>query len=245
MRAGDAVIHERFNVHASVTLGAFDDAGRERLCRYLSRPAFSLPRLRMRRDGMVVYQVKKRGRGRVLVRVMTPVECLARLAALVPPPRYPLLRLHGVLAARHAWRDRIVPVPRSPVASRPPLRDPEKKVVEHPRKAHADREAGFAMPQLVQTADLTASGLAHTTRGTALSLSVAHWARILDGELYAATSRVDWATLVKRTFACDVAVCPNCGGKMRVRAVMTEPASIAKVLSALRGDGARAPPSAA
>ena len=54
---------------------ARDDLARERLCRYLARPAFSLARLGVRRDGLVVY------------RVMSPVECLARLAAMVPPPR--------------------------------------------------------------------------------------------------------------------------------------------------------------
>ena len=34
---------------------------------------------------------------------MTPVECLARLCALIPPPRYPLTRFHGVLAPREQW----------------------------------------------------------------------------------------------------------------------------------------------
>ena len=43
-RDSDAVVHERFNLHAGVTLGADDDVGRERLCRYLMRPAFSLSR---------------------------------------------------------------------------------------------------------------------------------------------------------------------------------------------------------
>ena len=43
----DAVTHERFNLRASVHLEAHDDLGRERLCRYLCRPAFSLARLRM------------------------------------------------------------------------------------------------------------------------------------------------------------------------------------------------------
>jgi hypothetical protein len=44
---------------------------------------------------------------------MTPVEFMARLGSLVAPPRYPLLRLHGVFAPRHRWRSRIVPKPRS------------------------------------------------------------------------------------------------------------------------------------
>jgi hypothetical protein len=58
-RVTDAVTHERFNLHASVHLAAHDDLGRERLCRYLTRPAFSLARLRVRRDGNVSYRVKK------------------------------------------------------------------------------------------------------------------------------------------------------------------------------------------
>lgn len=84
---------------------------RERLCRYLARPAFSVARLSRRREGLVVYRVKKAGRDRIQQRVMSPIECLARLAAMVPPPRYPLLRLHGVLAARLASEARGVPRP--------------------------------------------------------------------------------------------------------------------------------------
>ena len=42
-----------------VHIEAHDDLGRERLCRYLNRPAFSLARLRVRRDGNVSYRVKK------------------------------------------------------------------------------------------------------------------------------------------------------------------------------------------
>jgi len=41
-RVTDAAVHERFNLHASVHLPAHDDLARERLCRYLARPAFSL-----------------------------------------------------------------------------------------------------------------------------------------------------------------------------------------------------------
>jgi hypothetical protein len=105
-RVTEAVVHEGFNLHASGHLAADDDLGRERLARYLSRPAFSLARLRVRRDGNVSYRVKKASRGRVTERVMTPREALARLAAIVPPLRYPLLRFHGVLAPRHRWRAR-------------------------------------------------------------------------------------------------------------------------------------------
>ena len=35
------------------------------------------------------------------------------------------------------------------------------------------------------------------------AISVGHWNRILDGALYAASSRVDWAVLLQRTYGVD------------------------------------------
>lgn len=249
-RVTDAVTHERFNLHASVHLDAHDDLGRERLCRYLNRPAFSLARLRVRRDGNVSYRVKKATRGRVTERVMTPVETLARLAAIVPPPRYPLLRFHGLLAPRHRWRDRVVPRP--PTRAHACKGKPQELASEEttvaatptprPAREAGDGRAAFALDvPLLATASLTTSGLAEHLAPHVLSL--AHWDRILEGELYASSSRLDWRTLLKRTFEVDLRVCVRCGGKLTVRAVLTDPAVIAKMLDALRRP--RAPPAAA
>ena len=249
-RVTDAVTHERFNLHASVHLDAHDDLGRERLCRYLCRPAFSLARLRMRRDGNVSYRVKKASRGRVTERVMTPREALARLAAIVPPPRYPLLRFHGVLAPRHRWRARVVPQPPSPAkACRVTARElgAGKSTAAEPRGASpppaGDGRAVFWLEavEAVVTSSLTTTGNAEQVAPNVLS--IAHWERILEGELYAATARIDWRTLLKRTFDTDLRVCVRCGGRLRIRAVVTEPASVAKLLAALRRP--RAPPAAA
>jgi hypothetical protein len=41
-------------------------------------------------------------------RVMAPIEFIARLASIVPPPKAHLLRYHGVLAANAKWRKLIV-----------------------------------------------------------------------------------------------------------------------------------------
>ena len=38
-----------------------------------------------------------------------PLEFLAKLAALVPPPRFNLVRYHEILAPAAAWRSSIVP----------------------------------------------------------------------------------------------------------------------------------------
>jgi hypothetical protein len=40
---------------------------------------------------------------------MQPTAFLARLAALIPPPRHPLVRFHGAFAPHSAWRKKVVP----------------------------------------------------------------------------------------------------------------------------------------
>ena len=75
-----------FNPHASTRIAADDDVGRERLFRYGLRPPFSLGRFRMLRDGRVCYRIKKSNRRASRCRIMTLIECLARLCALIPPP---------------------------------------------------------------------------------------------------------------------------------------------------------------
>jgi hypothetical protein len=106
-----------FNVHAGVRVRAGEDEARERLCRYAARPAFALDRLSVLRDGWVAYRVKYAPSAAATHRVMTPIEFLARLAALVPPPRYPLTRYHGVLGPASRWRKSVVPRPREPSPS--------------------------------------------------------------------------------------------------------------------------------
>ena len=64
-------------------------------------------------------------------------------------------------------------------------------------------------------------------------LSVKHWDRLLGGALYAASPRVDWASLLRRTFAVDVLACPTCGGRLRVLGEVTEPAMVRLALESL------------
>ena len=87
----------------------------EKLCRYVLRPPFALERLSVGRDGEFRYVCKDRPGAAPRVRVLDTHELLARLAALVPPPRYPDVRYHGVLAPNAAWRARVVPAKREPM----------------------------------------------------------------------------------------------------------------------------------
>jgi hypothetical protein len=72
-------------------------------------------------------------------------------------------------------------------------------------------------------------------------LSVRHWDRLLGGLLYAATPRVEWAALLRRSFAADVTACGRCGGRLRVLAVITERESVRRILAHL-GHATDAPP---
>ena len=95
--------------------------------------------------------------------------------------------------------------------------------------------------EVVQTSTLLVTGAA--ARVAPNILSIAHWDRLLGGALYAPLSRLDWATLLRRTFDVDVKRCHGCGGRMTVRALVTDAASIARLLGALRRS--REPPVAA
>ena len=106
-----------------------------------------------------------------------------KLAALVPPPRFHLLRYHGVLAPRA--RDRIVPAQ--------PGAEPS-------------------------AADASASAAA-------------------------CGHRLRWATLLARVFSADISECAACGGRLRIIAARTDPASIRTCLEGV-GRLAMPPPRA-
>jgi len=74
-------------------------------------------------------------------------------------------------------------------------------------------------------------------------LSPKHLERIGGGLLYAATSNVPWATLLARTFDIDVKACVRCGGRLAVRAIVTDHEIARRILDALPV-AARAPPPA-
>jgi hypothetical protein len=65
-------------------------------------------------------------------------------------------------------------------------------------------------------------------------LSVKHWDRLLGGLLYAASCRVDWASLVRRSFEIDVLKCASCGGRLRMLGEVTDPRVVGLVLESLQ-----------
>ena len=103
-----------FNLHAGVAIDDGDYSRLERLCRYVARPPLATERLRERPDGRFALDFKRAWRDGTAGIVLDPLDLMARLAALVPPPRVNLVRYHGVFAPAARLRGRII--------GQPPLR---------------------------------------------------------------------------------------------------------------------------
>jgi hypothetical protein len=205
---------EGFELHADVVVAATDREGRERLCRYILRPPFVLERLSRTSDGRVAYERKYQSRGATHI-VMAPVEFLARLSALIFPPRHPILRYHGVFSAHHRLRARIAVGSPAPAGVATVAKTPRTR----PKKSK--------------------SPLAQTERGKPAPLALP-----TGGYLAAANRSLDWQTLLLRTYSIDALACP-CGGRLRFIAVVTHPLAIRSILTAMQLDPStppRAPP---
>jgi hypothetical protein len=85
-------------LHAAVRCGADDRPSLEPLCRCITRPALANEGVQTNAAGQVVLKLKTPWRDGTTHLVMSPLEFMQRLAALVPRPRLHLIRFHGVLA---------------------------------------------------------------------------------------------------------------------------------------------------
>ena len=97
------------NIHAEVVVDGRDRPRLERVLRYMARPPLATERLELRDDGHVVYRFKKPWKDGASAVVLSPDDFIARLCALVPPPRFHMTRYHGVLSSHAAARAEIVP----------------------------------------------------------------------------------------------------------------------------------------
>ena len=188
-----------FDVHCAVRLAAEDDEGRERLLRYCARPPFALERIEELKDGRIAYAMKTPRRGSTH-RVMTPVEFIGRLAILVPPPYFPLVRYHGVFAARSSWRALVTPKPPDGVARRtkpkpcsdpPPAAPTTSAPAALPARTTPQPLAPGSANAPASAAPILAPSALHALPiavGDPTAITVKHWNRLLDGALFATSS---------------------------------------------------------
>ena len=101
-----------FSLHAGVAAHAHQRKKVERLCRYIARPAIAEKRLSLTSTGKVRYELKTPFRNGTTHVIFEPLDFIARLAALVPKPRFNLTRFHGVFAPNSKHRALITPAGR-------------------------------------------------------------------------------------------------------------------------------------
>lgn len=96
-----------FSLHAGIDIAPHERAKLERLCRYVSRPPVATERMALTSSGHVRYQLKTPYHDGTTHIVLEPLDFMARLAALVPPPRMHLTLIpRGVRTAQQAARRR-------------------------------------------------------------------------------------------------------------------------------------------
>jgi len=103
--------HAGFNLHAQTKVAANDKKGRENLCKYILRPPLANDRLKILDGKVVRLEFKKPWSDGTSSVEMPPLALIARLAALVPPPRRHLTGYFGVLSSHSSLRSQIVPTP--------------------------------------------------------------------------------------------------------------------------------------
>jgi|GEM_PF-1420578 len=96
-----------FLVDAQVRIEAHQRDSLERLLRYCAHPAFALERLREIDTEHLVYESVKPGPGGSVCVMLTPMQRLDRLAALIPPPRKHRHRTYGLLAPNSPQREAV------------------------------------------------------------------------------------------------------------------------------------------
>jgi hypothetical protein len=217
-----------FNLHAGVAVPGGLPAARERLLRYCARPPLALERLSVLEGGRIGDRIKDSEQ----VRLMTPTQFMARVAALVPPPRHPLVRFYGVWAPHHRWRSRIVRA--TPKTKRSSCSDPSSPSAASSGTDGGAIVAGEMGPPIAAgeaTPPPPAPGGIATTRETermrteAQTPSAAAIARTYAAPFttshdasaerrFTSLSRLDWATLYQRVFDIDPLECRSCGGRV-------------------------------
>jgi hypothetical protein len=213
-----AVEVDGFSVEADVHFGALDRKGREKLLPYFLRSPIATERFSILRHGSVAYRTRY-GRGSKTHRIMQPMEAMARIAALVPPPRSPLLRYHGVLAPGSPLRSRVVPLRDrthahdklcrhcEPLQVKPPARTKPSNTTTLPVSCSAP-DANTTPPPVCSGAPDASPASAQAPAPKARP-----WR--------SGTSTIPWAELTRRTLDSDPAHCPRCEGRLEPIAIIT------------------------
>ena len=99
-----------YSLHAAVAISRKDREGLERLCRYIARPPLAQERLVELSEGMYKLTLKTPWSDGTSSILLSRMEIMERLVALIPPPRANQVLYHGIFAPRSKYRRAILPM---------------------------------------------------------------------------------------------------------------------------------------
>jgi hypothetical protein len=135
--------------------------------------------------------------------MLTPLELIERLAALIPPPRRYRHRYYGELAPNAPLRAQVIVLAGVPDCT--------------PAAAETESIAATAAPSV--TPNRSSEGTEEAPGEVEAILRRA--------------ARYAWALLLARIYEVFPLVCPRCGGEMRIIAFITDACAVREILSHL------------
>jgi len=121
-----------FNLQAATFIGALDRRRLEELVAYVTRPPLATDRLSINENGDLVYRMKRVFSDGTRAVLLSPMELIEKLCAMVPPPRAHQALYTGVFSSRSKWRNLVVLEPKARKGFNPETVD-KKKVKNHQR----------------------------------------------------------------------------------------------------------------
>ncbi|QEP44778.1 IS91 family transposase [Ectothiorhodospiraceae bacterium BW-2] len=138
-----------FSLDASVRIEAHDRRGMERLLRYCARPPFAADRLEEIDAQRLIYHLSKPGPDGQTQIILSPLELIGRIAALVPPPRQHRHRYYGVLAPNSPLRPAVTALAPEPVAAEPETKPAVETAADDPPVAIGRSPARYLWAMLL------------------------------------------------------------------------------------------------
>lgn len=167
---------------------------------------------------------------------MDPLEFLARLAALIPPPRTHLVRYFGVLAPSAALREQVISSAGPSAALMKQLSNAAELMgLQYDSDPGASVDSGVAVDSGPRTdTDEPVAGSTSPASPTGPQL---------DEEAGKTKRRASylWAMPIARIYSALPLLCPRCGQPMRIIAFILDPSTVSRLLDHL-GEPTKPPP---
>ena len=110
---------EGFSLNARVWIWGKDREKLEKLIRYMARGPIATKRLTENFPNTLLYKMKTRWRDGTTHVSFSHLDFIARLVALIPPPKMNMVRYHGVFAPNFKDRSLVVPKPKTKSEPKP------------------------------------------------------------------------------------------------------------------------------